>query len=119
MVALGGAVGASLRYGSGLFWLRVAGSGFPYGTLFVNVVGSALMGLLAFYLMGKNQSDSLRFFLLNGLLGGFTTFSTFSMDTFQLWQQGKHELAGLYILLSFVLSLGGLFIGYKIAKAWL
>lgn len=75
-VALGGAIGASLRFLGGAIILRAMGSGFPYGTMFVNIVGSFLMGFLAFYLLERMDGSFSRFapFLLTGLLGGFTTF---------------------------------------------
>lgn len=103
-VALGGAVGASLRYLANLSIQRIAGHGFPWHTLLVNVAGSAIMGGLMVALAHKG---GLRFapFLMTGVLGGFTTFSAFSMDAILLWERGQIGAAALYIGGSVLLSL--------------
>jgi len=90
-VALGGALGASARYLTGLGAVRLMGHGFPYGTLTVNVVGSFLMGVLVVSLthMGGNRFAP---FLMTGLLGGFTTFSAFSLDAATLYERGQTML---------------------------
>lgn len=81
-VALGGAIGAALRYLSGSAAIRLLGSGFPYGTMIVNILGSFLMGFAAFYMLERMDGSYARFapFILTGVLGGFTTFSAFSLD---------------------------------------
>ena len=105
-VALGGAVGAVLRFWSAEFIHLFFERGFPYGTLFVNVVGSFLMGFLAIYLFHKmNFVEELRGLVLIGVLGAFTTFSTFSLDTVNLITTGKVGLAVLNILLSVILCI--------------
>lgn len=118
-VALGGAIGASLRFISGAAILRVLGSGFPYGTMFVNVAGSFLMGLLAFYLLERMDGSLARFapFLLTGLLGGFTTFSAYSLDALYLMERGRYLSASVYMGGSVILAIGALFLGITIARS--
>lgn len=118
-VALGGALGASLRFLSGAMILRAMGSGFPYGTMFVNVIGSFLMGLLAFYLMERMDGSFSRYapFLMTGLLGGFTTFSAYSLDALYLLERGRYASASVYMGGSVVLAIGALFLGMTIARS--
>lgn len=118
-VALGGAIGASLRFLSGAVILRAMGSGFPYGTMFVNIVGSFLMGFLAFYLLERMDGSFSRFapFLLTGLLGGFTTFSAYSLDALYLLERGRYASASVYMGGSVVLAIGALFLGMTIARS--
>lgn len=114
MVALGGAAGASARYLVGHASLRTLGSNFPYSTLIVNVTGSFLMGLLIGFLAMRTSSEGLRLLLATGFLGGFTTFSAFSLDFTTLWERGEIALALFYVAASVILSLlaigGGLWI---------
>ena len=105
-VAIGGAIGAVLRYGVGLLVV------FPLGTLAVNVVGSFLMGL-AFVLLSTRAGAP---FLMAGLLGGFTTFSAFSLDVFKLFEAGRLAAAGGYVAGSVVLSVAAVFLGIAIAR---
>ena len=118
-VALGGAIGASLRFVSGAVILRAMGSGFPYGTMFVNIVGSFLMGFLAFYLLERMDGSFARFapFLLTGLLGGFTTFSAYSLDALYLLERGRYASASVYMGWSVILAIGALFLGMTIARS--
>ena len=118
-VALGGALGASLRFLSGAIILRTMGSGFPYGTMFVNVVGSFLMGLLAFYLLERMDGSFAKYapFLMTGLLGGFTTFSAYSLDALYLLERGRYASASVYMGGSVVLAIGALFLGMTIARS--
>lgn len=114
-VALGGALGASLRYLVAIAigpWATASVSGFPVATITVNVLGSLLMGLLAglaAHIDGFNQT--LRPFLMVGLLGGFTTFSSFSLDTVYLWERGAYAQAAGYVTASVLLSVLGFFAG--------
>lgn len=108
-VALGGAVGATLRY---LASLVVA---FPFGTLAVNVVGSFAMGL-AFVVIAQKGMDRLAVFAMTGVLGGFTTFSAFSLDAFRLYERGDIGSAAFYVAGSVILSLLGLLAGVVIAR---
>lgn len=103
-VALGGAIGASLRHGANLGIGRLLGAAFPWHTLAVNVIGSALMGGLVVLLAHRGQQQ-LAPFLMTGILGGFTTFSAFSMDTISLAQRGETALAAGYVLASILFSL--------------
>jgi CrcB protein len=114
-VALGGAIGASARYLTGVAALRALGPGFPWGTLIVNVVGSFAMGVLVVALA---QSLGNRFapFLITGLLGGFTTFSAFSLDAVSLWERGQGAAAAGYVFASVLLSLAGLVAGLALAR---
>ncbi len=117
-VAFGGALGASARCLSGKMILRLLGSNFPYGTMFVNVVGSFLMGLLAVYLMERMDGSFAKYapFLLTGVLGGFTTFSAYSLDALYLMERGRLAAAGLYMGGSVVLAIVALFLGMSIAR---
>jgi len=118
-VALGGAVGASLRYLTGLATIRIMGPGYPWGTLTVNIVGSFLMGGLVVLLAAKSGT---RFspLLMTGLLGGFTTFSAFSLDFSAMWERGDTTGALVYVAASVVLSILALFAGLAVARSiWL
>ena len=113
-VAFGGALGASARYLTGIAASRLLGAGFPWGTLIVNVVGSFAMGALVVVLM---QSDSrLGPFLITGVLGGFTTFSAFSLDALSLFERGQAGLAAGYVAASVALSLAALFAGLALFR---
>jgi fluoride exporter len=120
IVFLGGGVGAALRHGVNLAAARLLGAAFPYATLFENVSGSLVMGLLAGYFAfkGHDGSQHWRLFLTTGILGGYTTFSTFSLDTALLYERGELGLAALYVLASVALSIGGLFAGLWLFRSW-
>ncbi|MBN8633536.1 MAG: fluoride efflux transporter CrcB [Rhodobacterales bacterium] len=106
-VVLGGGIGAGLRYLTNVGALRLFGPGFPVATLVVNVLGSFLMGLLV-ELLAQKGGQRLAPFLMTGVLGGFTTFSAFSLDTMALWQRGETVLALVYVAVSVVLSLAAI-----------
>jgi len=114
-VALGGAIGAILRFAVGLGALRFAAPGFPVGVLLVNVLGSFLMGVFAVYSFHRGVQH-LNPLVMTGLLGGFTTFSAFSLEAFTLYERGHIATAGLYVSLSIVLSLGALALGVWVAR---
>ncbi|MEA2928415.1 MAG: fluoride exporter [Hyphomicrobiales bacterium] len=117
IVFLGGGIGAALRHGINLASARFLGAAFPYATLFENVTGSLVMGLLAGYFAFKGDaSQSWRLFLTTGILGGYTTFSAFSLDTALLYERGELGLAALYVLASVALSIGGLFAGLALVR---
>ncbi|TDQ80826.1 camphor resistance protein CrcB [Dongia mobilis] len=112
IVFLGAGIGGALRHGVNLGSLRLFGQGFPLGTLVVNVLGSLLMGLIAGYFAFKGEApQSLRLFLTTGILGGFTTFSAFSLDAALLYERGAIGQAVLYVLGSVFLSLLGIALG--------
>lgn len=115
LVAAGGALGAVARYGVGRI---LPMGGWPYATLTVNVVGGLLMGLLTGWLAfrGGASQDSIRLFAAVGVLGGFTTFSAFSLETAQMIERRQLGLAAAYVGLSVVLSVAALFIGLMIAR---
>jgi CrcB protein len=104
-VALGGAIGAVARFLVVTGTTRAFGTGFPMGTLAVNVAGSLAMGMLAALLLGPKAHPAAPF-LITGILGGFTTFSAFSLDALRLLEDGRIGSAALYVVLSVVLSLG-------------
>ena len=116
-VGLGGAIGAVLRYGTVLAMLRLTGPGFPLGIMTVNVLGSLLMGGVAVYAMQRGLQH-LNPFLMVGVLGGFTTFSAFSLEAFMLYEKGEVAQAALYVGLSVVLSIGALVAGVALARAF-
>lgn len=116
LVALGGAIGASLRYLSGVGILRMFGhSDFPIAIITVNVIGSFLMGVFVVAAAYKGLTH-LSPLVMTGLLGGFTTFSAFSLETMTLIERGDHGQAALYILLSVGLSVGALALGLMLAR---
>ena len=118
LVALGGAIGAGARHAVNLGALRLFGSAFPVGTLLVNVVGGLLMGLLAGWLAFRAaDSGDLRLFLATGVLGGFTTFSAFSLDAVLLWERGAVVAAVLYVGGSVALSIAALLVGLGLMRA--
>jgi CrcB protein len=115
-VAAGGAMGASLRYLTNVGVMRWIGPGFPYATVIVNVVGSFLMGVLVVVLARKGGTQYAPL-LMTGVLGGFTTFSAFSLDTLTLWERGQHGLAAVYVGMSVILSLAAIVAGLAVARA--
>ena len=118
MVALGGAAGAVLRW-LGAAWVgRMTGEGF-LGTAFVNVTGSFAMGVLAVVMMERLPGSWGRFapFMMTGFLGAYTTFSAFSLDALYLLERGRLAVAGSYIAGSVALSIGGLLLGLRLARA--
>lgn len=118
MVFLGGGIGAALRHAVNRVALAWLGPGFPWGTLFVNVAGGVLMGVIAGVLLVKGGgSQEWRLFLTTGILGGFTTFSAFSLDAAVMWQRGDHLACAAYAAGSVVLSVAGLFAGMAASRA--
>ena len=116
-VALGGAIGASLRYGLGKAAFKVSGHGFPWGTFAANILGGFFMGLLVGWLAHRvSGGENLRLFLGVGLLGGFTTFSAFSLESWMMIERKAYVLAAGYISASVILSIFALFMGLMIAR---
>ena len=117
-VALGGAIGASARFATNVMSLRVFGPAFPAATMIVNVVGSFLMGVLVCVLALKGGAKAAPF-LMTGLLGGFTTFSAFSLDAITIWERGEAALAAGYVAASVVLSLAAIALGLFLGRSLL
>lgn len=118
IVAVGGAIGASLRFGVAQAATRLFGHGLPLGTLFVNVAGSLAMGLLIAWLAARAGGDgALRLFFATGVLGGFTTFSAFSLDTLTLYERGDVAAAAAYVAASVILSLLAVATGFWLGRS--
>jgi CrcB protein len=119
-IALGGALGAVARYGLGRWIHSWAGDGFPWGTFAINAIGSFLIGLSLRYLEGIAAAPELRALMTVGLLGAFTTFSTFTYDTIVLLQEGAWTRAALYALGSLAIGLlavgSGLYLGARVLQ---
>lgn len=116
-IALGGAIGAVMRYYTAGAVTRFAGVGFPYGTVAVNLLGSFVMGMVVtLFALKFNPSEEVKAFLTVGLLGGFTTFSTYSLDGVLLIERGDWGLAALYLFGSLFLGIIGLFAGMNIGR---
>lgn len=115
-VAIGGALGASARYLTNVAAMRLLGPGFPWATVVVNVAGSFLMGVLVVALAHR---DAMRLapFLMTGVLGGFTTFSAFSLDALTLWERGQTGLAAAYVAGSVAVSLAAIVAGMAVTRA--
>ena len=114
-VALGGAIGAALRFLTGVGILRLIGPGFPVAVMGVNVFGSFMMGLFVVFATQRGVAQ-LNPFVMAGLLGGFTTFSAFSLEAVNLFERGAMGQALAYVVMSVVLSIGGLMLGLMIAR---
>jgi len=117
-VALGGALGSVARYLMQTLIGHYSGASFPYGTLLVNVTGSFLMGLVIGWLgrVMPAHAPELRLFLTVGILGGYTTFSSFSLDAIVLYDDDRWKAMGVYIAASVILSLAGLFAGLRLMR---
>lgn len=117
LVFIGGGLGASLRHTVNLVSARALGTAFPYHTFIINITGSILMGLIAGYLAFKGEaSQPWRLFVMTGILGGYTTFSAFSLDTALLYERGEIASALVYVLGSVLLSIAGLFVGLALVR---
>ena len=115
LVFIGGGLGAMGRHGVNLLAARLFGTAFPWGTFTVNVLGSLVMGLIAGWLTMRADftwSQHTRLLVMTGVLGGFTTFSAFSLDAALIWERGEHGLAALYVVASVLLAILGLFAGF-------
>jgi len=118
LVMLGGAIGAALRYGLGAWVQGLWGPGFPWSTFLINITGSFLIGLVLRLSLEGAMSPEWRLFLAVGLLGGYTTFSTFSWETLTLVQQGEWLKAFLYVAGSVVLGFTLVLLAYRWAGRW-
>ena len=117
LVFFGGGLGATLRHLVNVLCARCLGIEFPWGTFIINITGSTVMGLIAGYLAFKGEaSQPWRLFVMTGILGGYTTFSAFSLDAALLYERGELGLAALYVVGSVVLSIAGLFGGLALMR---
>lgn len=118
IVFVGGGLGAAMRHGVNRASLAWFGPDYPYGTLFVNIIGGLLMGMFAeLFLVKGGGSQEWRLFLTTGLLGGFTTFSAFSIDAALMWQRSDYAALGAYIVASVLFSVVALFMGMAAVRA--
>ena len=117
IVFIGAGIGGALRHGVNVRAARFFGLGFPFGTLIVNVLGSFVMGLLAgYFLFRPGISQHTRLFLTTGILGGFTTFSSFSLDTALLIERHAYWMAAAYVAGSILAGLAALFAGMSVFR---
>jgi fluoride exporter len=117
IVFFGGGLGATLRHLINVICARCMAPGFPWGTFIINITGSTVMGLIAGYLAFRGEaSQPWRLFLMTGVLGGYTTFSAYSLDAALLYERGELLLAALYVVGSVVLSIAGLFAGLALIR---
>ncbi len=117
LVFIGGGLGASLRHAINVGCARACGINFPYSTFLINITGSLVMGVIAGYLALKGEaSQPWRLFVMTGILGGYTTFSAFSLDAVTLYQRGEIGLALFYVIGSVALSIAGLFVGLALVR---
>jgi CrcB protein len=117
LVFVGGGLGASLRHFINVACAKGFGTNFPFGTFIINIMGSTVMGLIAGYLAFKGEaSQPWRLFLMTGILGGYTTFSAFSLDAVLLYERGAIGLAAFYVVGSVAFSIAGLFAGLALIR---
>jgi len=120
LIFIGGGLGSMLRHAVNQVSAAYFGVNFPWGTLSVNIAGSLAMGLLAGWFAFRSEGDPLlRLFLATGILGGFTTFSAFSLDAVLLWERGQYAGASFYVLGSVLAAIIGVFAGLAIMRALL
>ena len=118
-VAVGGAVGSVARYLMAISAARAFGTSFPWGTLIINVTGSALIGaFVSLFAIRWNLPEAARVFLTVGICGGYTTFSTFSLDAFYLMERGAWPSSLAYMLGSVILSVGALALALRLARSF-
>lgn len=120
LIFLGGGIGAAMRHGVNVLAAQGFGVDFPWGTMIVNVVGSLLIGALAAWFAFRGDAvwtQPLRLFLATGILGGFTTFSAFSLDFAMLFERGEVGAGLAYVLASVLLSLGAVFAGIYLVRS--
>ncbi|WP_421913153.1 fluoride efflux transporter CrcB [Mesorhizobium sp.] len=117
LVVVGGGIGAGIRHLTNLGALRLVGPNFPWGTMVINIVGSFAMGLFIAMLVRRGGSSELRLFVATGILGGFTTFSAFSLDFATLWERGSALPALGYALASVIGAIIALFVGLWLARS--
>ncbi|MDY0874361.1 fluoride efflux transporter CrcB [Dongia rigui] len=118
IVFVGAGVGGAMRHGINTLTMRALGPDFPWWTLIINIIGSLAMGLVAGYFALKGEADQAwRLFLTTGILGGFTTFSAFSLDTAMLYERGAIGQVAFYVCASVLLSIGAVFLGLAVMRS--
>ena len=117
VVFVGAGVGGALRHGMNIAIARQMGTYFPWHTFTINILGSTVMGLIAGWFVGRGgMNGDLALFLTAGILGGFTTFSAYSLDAMLLWERPGRRLAGVYVVGSVVGGIAGLVLGFWVMK---
>jgi len=116
LVAIGGAIGSVLRYLVSIWMKNLYTSDFPWHTFSVNIIGCLIIGFMFSLTLGNMSFENLRLFLMVGILGGFTTYSSFGLETFDLIMQNKFYLASSYILATNIFGLVAVFCGYSFHK---
>ncbi|ESY82877.1 camphor resistance protein CrcB [Mesorhizobium sp. LNHC221B00] len=117
LVVVGGGIGAGIRHLANMGALRLVGPNYPWGTMAINIVGSFAMGLFIAILARRGGSTEVRLFVATGILGGFTTFSAFSLDFATLWERGATLPAFGYALASVIGAVIALFLGLWLARS--
>ncbi|RWC57178.1 fluoride efflux transporter CrcB [Mesorhizobium sp.] len=117
LIVVGGGIGAGIRHLTSMGALRLVGPNYPWGTMAINIVGSFAMGLFIAILARRGGSNELRLFVATGILGGFTTFSAFSLDFATLWERGATLPAFGYALASVIGAIVALFLGLWLARS--
>ncbi|GAK70905.1 putative fluoride ion transporter CrcB [Agrobacterium rubi TR3 = NBRC 13261] len=118
LVAIGGAIGSVARYLVGVLGTRLAGPNFPWGTITVNIVGAFLIGLMVEVVARRfDASAEMRVFIVTGVIGGFTTWSSFTLDAVVLFERGEMGLAALYLGGSLILSFAAIFAGLALGRS--
>jgi CrcB protein len=117
LVVVGGGIGAGIRHLTNIGALRLVGPSYPWGTMAINIIGSFAMGLFIASMMRRGGSNEVRLFVATGILGGFTTFSAFSLDFATLWERGATLPALGYALASVIGAIIALFLGLWLARS--
>jgi CrcB protein len=117
LVVVGGGIGAGIRHLANIGALRFVGPSYPWGTMAINIIGSFAMGLFIASMMRRGGSNEVRLFVATGILGGFTTFSAFSLDFATLWERGATLPALAYALASVIGAIIALFLGLWLARS--
>ncbi|HAJ89848.1 MAG TPA: fluoride efflux transporter CrcB [Rhodospirillaceae bacterium] len=119
IVGIGGAIGSMMRHGAGLLFLKAGWTNFPWSTLTINLLGSFCIGLIVGWLADvQNWSEEIRLFAVVGILGGFTTFSAFSLESFLLFERGQYLYAAFYVAASVILSIATTFLGLFLIRTF-
>jgi CrcB protein len=119
LVFIGAGLGGALRHSANLAWVRLFGPDLPVSTLFVNVLGSLSVGCIAGYFAVRGHgSQAVQLFVSTGILGGFTTFSAFSLEAALLWERGQVLSSALFVVASVALSIAGVFAGLGLIRWW-